>query len=301
MLLSAFFCSKVLGMSFSHQTSFGFSLACLALSIGLFACSQQDQGSLTISIQTPSNAYPTLTFPDVDSSETIAVRWASPTDTTIVANFSISEQQLALLTFHGSSSSSLILLTPRQQTTFSLRSPRTEILNNRQSSDFYNYIKGMQHFSKCCMYADSSLRAEYADSMRAMSLAFIKNHPLSKGSLIALQAVGPDSSRLLPIENYFPLYSFLDSTLSSTYQYSILLKHLHHAVNNYRTFSIAHATDTVQNTASRTPMNDYKTPQTSLPQRGNMPTCPNRMEIDCNHRFPKNAAPTHLRYTSDGQ
>lgn len=301
MLLSAFFCSKVLGMSFSHQTSFGFSLACLALSIGLFACSQQDQGSLTISIQTPSNAYPTLTFPDVDSSETIAVRWASPTDTTIVANFSISEQQLALLTFHGSSSSSLILLTPRQQTTFSLRSPRTEILNNRQSSDFYNYIKGMQHFSKCCMYADSSLRAEYADSMRAMSLAFIKNHPLSKGSLIALQAVGPDSSRLLPIENYFPLYSFLDSTLSSTYQYSILLKHLHHAVHNYKSFSIAHATDTVQNTASRTPMNDYKTPQTSLPQRGNMPTCPNRMEIDCNHRFPKNAAPTHLRYTSDGQ
>lgn len=301
MLLSAFFCSKVLGMSFSHQTSFGFSLACLALSIGLFACSQQDQGSLTISIQTPSNAYPTLTFPDVDSSETIAVRWASPTDTTIVANFSISEQQLALLTFHGSSSSSLILLTPRQQTTFSLRSPRTEILNNRQSSDFYNYIKGMQHFSKCCMYADSSLRAEYADSMRAMSLAFIKNHPLSKGSLIALQAVGPDSSRLLPIENYFPLYSFLDSTLSSTYQYSILLKHLHHAVHNYKSFSIAHATDTVQNTASRTPMNDYKTPQTSLPQRGNMPTCPNRMEIDCNHCFPENAAPTHLRDTSDDQ
>lgn len=301
MLLSAFFCSKVLGMSFSHQASFGFSLACLALSIGLFACSQQDKGSLTISIQVSSNAYPSLTFPDVDSSETIPVHWASPTDTTIVANFSISEQQLALLTFPGSSSSSLILLTPRQQTTLSLRSQRTEILNNRQSSDFYNYIKGMQHFSKCCIYADSSLRAEYADSMRAMSLAFIKNHPLSKGSLIALQAVGPDSSRLLPIENYFPLYSFLDSALSSTYQYSILLKHLHQAVYNYRTFSIAHATDTARNTASRTPMNDYKTPQTSLPQCGNMSTYPNRAEIDCNHHFPENAAPTHIRYTSDGQ
>ena len=301
MLLSACFCSKILGMSFSHQASFGFSLACLALSIGLFACSQQDKGSLTISIQVPSNAYPTLTFPDVDSSETIPVHWASPTDTTIVANFSISEQQLALLTVPGSSSSSLILLTPRQQTTLSLRSPRTGILNNRQSSDFYNYIKGMQHFSKCCIYADSSLRAEYTDSMRAMSLAFIKNHPLSKGSLIALQAVGPDSSRLLPIENYFPLYSFLDSALSSTYQYSILLKHLHHAVNNYRTFSIAHATDTIRNTASRAPMNDYQTPQTSLPQCGNMSTCPNCVGVDCNHRFPENAAPTHLRYTSDGQ
>lgn len=288
-------------MSFSHQASFGFSLACIALSIGLFACSQQDKGSLTISIQVPSNAYPSLTFPDVDSSETIAVHWAAPTDTTIVANFSISEQQLALLTFPGSSSSSLILLTPRQQTTLSLRSPRTEILNNRQSSDFYNYIKGMQHFSKCCIHADSALRAEYADSMRDMSLAFIKNHPLSKGSLIALQAVGPDSSRLLPIENYFPLYSFLDSALSSTYRYSILLKHLHHAADNYRTFSIAHATDTAQNTASRTPMNEYKTPQTSLPQCGNMSTCPNHVDIDCNHHSPENAAPTHLRCTSDNQ
>lgn len=288
-------------MSFSHQASFGFSLACIALSIGLFACSQQDKGSLTISIQVPSNAYPSLTFPDVDSSETIAVHWAAPSDTTIVANFSISEQQLALLTFPGSSSSSLILLTPRQQTTLSLRSPRTEILNNRQSSDFYNYIKGMQHFSKCCIYADSSLRAEYADSMRAMSLAFIKNHPLSKGSLIALQAVGSDSSRLLPIENYFPLYSFLDSALSSTYRYSILLKHLRNAVHNYRSFSITHATDTARNTVARTPINDYKTPKTSFPQCGNMSTYPNRTEIDCNHRFPENAAPTHLRYTSDGQ
>lgn len=210
------------------------SICFFSAALILQSCVQRDNTSLTVSLPYPTSSFPHLSFPDLDSLSTPPIHWKFITDTTVVASFSISEQQIALLTLPSASSSTLLLLSPRQPVRLSFRASPPSVYDARQSVDFHCYLNAMARICANISDADSAKRISVTDSMRNYTLKYIRSNPLSKGVLIALQAVGPDSTKLIPIEENFPLYLYLDSLLNSTYHHSQLMRSLSAAIAKYQ-------------------------------------------------------------------
>lgn len=243
----------------------------IGILIGLAACAQEANTSLTVLIPRTSSSYPSLSFPDIPPYEAPVVRWNSLSDTAMTAVFSIREQQLAILTPPNSSASAILLLTPKHPITASFRTSPPTVLSTYESTDFQRYLSMMQRLSNLYSPYDTLQNSALANSMHTATLQYIYSHPLSKGVLIALQAVGPDSAKLLPIENHLPLYAFLDSLLISTYNHSLLLESLSQAVNDYQHFIAISAPQD----SSAAPSHDYSLlnscyPQSPFPFRSKM-------------------------------
>lgn len=198
----------------------------------LTACSRSSNTAVTIILPPHLEGRPSIVFPDVPAS-TLArtIKWSATSDTTIAAAVYLSEQQFAILTFPGSQVATLTLLTPRQPISFRLHADSISVKNNPVASDFHHYLTSMQRFSDRCADADSIQRIAYTDSMRSATLNYIHTHPLSKGVLVALQAVDPNGHPLLPLERNLSLYRGIDSLLHSVYHDSKLMQQLSAAIN----------------------------------------------------------------------
>ena len=198
----------------------------------LTACSRSSSTTVTITLPPHLEGRPSIVFPDMPASTpTRAVKWSATSDTTIAAAVYLSEQQFAILTFPGSQVATLTLLTPRQPISFRLHADSISVKNNLVASDFHHYLTSVQRFSDRCADADSIQRIAYTDSMRSATLNYIHTHPLSKGVLVALQAVDPNGHPLLPLERNLSLYRGIDSLLHSVYHDSKLMQQLSAAIN----------------------------------------------------------------------
>lgn len=240
------FAKRFFSMRTSYYKQWTAGLVCIGTLLFLTSCPRKGNSSLTVIFPHTPDAYPTISFPDLDDANVPTVHWESHADTAVTATFSITEQQFAILALPNENFETLILIAPRHPAAISFRTTPPSVHHARQSADFHQYKELMAHLSRRYSPYDSLQNAAITDSLRSATLQYIYRDPLSKGVLIALQAVGPDSTKLLPIERNLSLYAFLDSLLQKTYHQSLLLNSFSKAVREYKRYYSLHAkTDSI--------------------------------------------------------
>lgn len=228
------------------------------LTIVVLLCSASCQrGSQTqLIVHTQMGNPPRLCFPDLPTGSRVDYHWDCRNDSTYTTSFTIHEPQLALLATTHRQQEHLLVIKPGEKITISTKSPLWRIEGSQSTARLWDL---QQHLARILATraqlmastpapSDSTLAPTDSDSLQrslhlqadllldsALQLiqSFIWAAPLDKGILIALQAKQSEKQLLLPPEQFYMLYSCIDSLMRTTYTPTPLMDSLQRNIKLY--------------------------------------------------------------------